>query len=212
MGRGRRRGGALRLTREDYAMDASALAQELIGRVLVREAEGVRASGVIVETEAYLGAVDLAAHAVGARYTERTAPMFGPPGTSYVFLTYGVHHCFNIAASVEGDPQAVLVRALEPLEGAGAMRERRGAKRRTRVRDRDLCSGPGKLCEALGIDRTLSGVDLCAHGGIWLERGVAWRERGWALGNGPRIGVDYAGDWATKPLRWWVEGNEHVSR
>ncbi len=202
----------MRLTRDDYATDASTLAQRLIGMVLVREDGGERVSGTIVETEAYLGAIDLAAHSVGARRTTRTAPMFGVPGTSYVFLTYGMHHCFNVACSVEGDPCAVLVRALEPLEGLEAMRRRRAEKRVGVVRDRELCSGPGKLCQALAIDRSLTGQDLCEHPGVWIERSSGWEERGWWLGNGPRIGVDYAGEWASRALRWWVEGNGHVSR
>ncbi|GAB4549156.1 MAG: DNA-3-methyladenine glycosylase [Phycisphaerales bacterium] len=167
---------------------------------------------MIVETEAYLGVPDLAAHSKGGRLTERTAPMFDRPGTAYVFMTYGMHHCFNVVCAEVGDPCAVLVRALEPVEGIETMRRRRSAGRDGVVRHRDLCSGPAKLCKALGIDRSLSGVDLCDHPGLCIEEAPAWHDRGWRLANGPRIGVDYAGEWAAKPLRWWVEGNAHVSR
>ncbi|MEM1424320.1 MAG: DNA-3-methyladenine glycosylase [Planctomycetota bacterium] len=203
----------MRWGRSRFEGDTVALAQDLIGRVLVRTQRGVRTAGVIVETEAYLGVEDRAAHSVGARWTARTAPMFGKPGTAYVFLVYGVHHCFNIASEAEGNPCAILIRALEPVDGIGTMHARRGAKRSGRLRERNLCSGPGKLCEALAIDRSLTGVDLCDHPGVWIEEGEGHAGRGWSLGNGPRIGVDYAGEeWASKPLRWWVEGNAHVSR
>lgn len=202
---------AHRLDRAFFATDAGSLAPKLLGCVLVRTlAGGERLAGRIVETEAYLGPEDAAAHSKGWRRTPRTEPMFGEPGTSYVFLTYGMHHCFNIVCEREGYPAAVLIRALEPTEGLEPMRARRlgGVKRAGRVmRDRDLCSGPAKLCQALGIDRGLNGVDLCAPGGLWLERGATVK----GVTRTTRIGVDYAGAWAAAPLRWYATGSPHVS-
>lgn len=202
------RGGGVRLTREDYSTDARTLAQRLLGMTLVRKVGGVRRAGVIVETEAYLGVEDEAAHSYRGRRTARTEPMYAQPGTAYVYFTYGMHHCMNVVCGAVGEPCAVLLRALEPVEGVDAMFAQRAKARRKR----DLCSGPAKLCAALEIDRALSGVDLCAHGSLWIERGANAEERGWAIGNGARIGIGYAGAWVEKPLRWWVEGDEHVSR
>ncbi|TVQ63452.1 MAG: DNA-3-methyladenine glycosylase [Phycisphaerales bacterium] len=200
-----------RLGRAFFATDAGALAQQLLGCVLVRTGEGgERLAGRIVETEAYLGPEDAAAHSKGWRRTPRTEPMFCEPGTSYVFLTYGMHHCFNIVCERAGYPAAVLIRALEPTEGVAAMHARRlaGTKRPGRVlRDRDLCSGPAKLCQAMGIDRALNAIDLCVRGDLWVEAG----EAPLSVTNTTRIGVDYAGAWASAPLRWYVTASPHVS-
>lgn len=195
----------MRLGRSSFAGEADAVARAMLGMVLVRAHDGERLAGRIVETEAYLGPIDKAAHSVGWRRTPRTEPMFGPPGTAYVFLTYGMHHCFNVVCREEGFPSAILVRALEPLEGLDTMRGLRGAAVR---RDLDLCSGPGKLCRALAIDRRHSGLDLCSSGEIWLEPGQPPD----TVEVGPRIGVDYAGEWAAAPLRFLEAGNPHVSR
>jgi DNA-3-methyladenine glycosylase len=203
----------VRLGRADYHTDAATLAQRLIGATLVTRIDGVRTAGVILETEAYLGPEDKAAHSVGARFTERTAPMFERAGTAYVFLTYGMHHCFNVVCDEVGMPCAVLVRAVWPEEGIDVMRERRSVRPRKRaLRERDLCSGPAKLCQALAISKELTGVDLVDHPHIWVERGASAKERGWTLDNGARIGVEYAAEWASAPLRWWVKGHAGVSR
>jgi DNA-3-methyladenine glycosylase len=206
-----------RLTRNDLSLGPAELAQFLIGRRLVRVLpSGERLSGLIVETEAYLGVPDRAAHSYGGRRTPRTEPMFGPPGTAYVYFTYGMHHCMNVAAAPEGDPVAVLLRALEPQEGLETMARHRAGKpgkggRAPAVRPEDLCSGPGKLCQALAVDRSFSGVDLTTSPDLFLEEGAGPTppER---LVNTPRIGVAYAGEWAAMPLRWYLEGSPHVSR
>lgn len=203
-----------RLARVDFAKDPVSLAQDLLGCLLVRRLDGQRLSARIVETEAYCGPEDKAAHSVGWRRTPRTEPMFGPPGTAYVFLTYGMHHCFNVVCGAEGEPVAVLVRAAEPVDGIDAMRRRRSARPRAKpLRDALLTSGPARLCEALAIDRSLSGIDLARHPGIWLERddetdAVQRSERV----NCPRIGVDYAEEWAAAPLRWYARSSAYVSR
>jgi len=210
-------------TQPDFATDPVTLAKRLIGQRLVRldPDSGERCAGVIVETEAYLGVEDLAAHSANGKRTTRNEPMYGTPGTFYVYFTYGMHHCANVVCGARDEPVAVLLRALEPIEGLERMRSRRalGGRGRRRssgaarpLRDRDLCSGPAKLCEALAIDRDLTGVDLTdPRSAVWIE----WVRRkpfsDGQLANTPRIGVDYAGAWADKPLRWMLNGCDHVS-
>lgn len=198
--------GADPLARRVLEESADRVAPRLIGCRLVRELEGVRLVGVIVETEAYLGERDRAAHAFGGRRTPRNESMYGPAGTAYVYFTYGMHHCFNVVCAGVGIPQAVLVRAVVPAEGLEAMRARRfrGAA------DRALCSGPGKLCQAMAIDRALDGADLCVRGPVYLmppapgwTRGRVVRDR--------RIGLGDVGAWGTRRLRWLVAASEFVS-
>lgn len=202
-----------RLLRADYSKDAVALARRLLGCMLVRVLDdGTRLAGVIVETEAYCGAPDLASHAVGGRRTARNEAMYAKAGTSYVYFTYGMHFCFNVVCGEVDVPLAVLVRAMEPVEGIDGMKRRRAAGPKApaieRLRAADLCSGPGKLCAAMGIDRALNGVDLVTDERLWIERGVSHKD----IATGPRIGVESAREWAGKPLRFWVPGNPHVSR
>ncbi len=203
-----------RCTRPFFAVDSATLARRLLGQTLTRILDdGTRLAGIIVETEAYLGVRDRASHAWNGRRTPRTEPMYGPPGTSYVYFTYGMHFCFNIACGREGEPPAVLIRALDPLEGLEKMRELRASRRPTRpIRDADLCSGPGKLCQALGIDRHLTGIDLTRDRRLFVERTCARPLAAEQIGNSPRIGIGFAGEWAAEPLRWFVRGNPHVSR
>jgi DNA-3-methyladenine glycosylase len=202
-----------RLKRADYRTDSEALARGLLGSKLVRiAADDTRLSGVIVETEAYLGAPDLASHAVGGRRTARNEAMYAQAGTSYVYFTYGMHFCFNVVCGEEEVPLAVLVRALEPVEGIEEMKRRRAAGKNAlrleKMKETDLCSGPGKLCSAMGIDRSLNAVDLVKDERLWIERGEAVGE----VGVGPRVGIGFAKEWVEKPLRFWVAGNPHVSR
>lgn len=199
--------------RSFYADDSETVARRLLGCRLVRVLDdGTRLSGVIVETEAYCGAPDLASHAVGGRRTARNEAMYAQAGTSYVYFTYGMHFCFNVVCGEVDVPLAVLVRALEPVEGIEEMKRRRAAGRNAlsieRMKERDLCSGPAKLCAAMGIDRALNGVDLVKDERLWIERGEGVEN----VGVGPRIGIGFAKDWIDKPLRFWVAGNAHVSR
>jgi DNA-3-methyladenine glycosylase len=200
------------LARSSYAIDSEALARNLLGCRLVRILDdGTRLSGVIVETEAYCGAPDLASHAVGGRRTARNETMYAQPGTSYVYFTYGMHFCFNVVCGEVDVPLAVLVRALDPVEGIEEMKRRRAAGRNAlaleRMRATDLCSGPGKLCAAFGIDRSLNGLDLVKDERLWIERGEPVED----VAVGPRIGIDSAGEWVDKPLRFWVRRNANVS-
>jgi DNA-3-methyladenine glycosylase len=197
-----------RLKRAFYAReDTLAVARELLGkRLVVPTDEGARVSGRIVEVEGYLGAEDKAAHSYGWRRTARTETMYREGGTVYVFFVYGMHHQFNVVTGPDGTPTAVLVRAVEPEEGSELMRERRAVSK-----ERELTSGPGKLCKALGIDRSFDGEDLTASRRVWLEDAGA-RARPEDVAEGPRVGIDYAEEYALKPWRFWIKGNAFVSR
>jgi DNA-3-methyladenine glycosylase len=189
------------LPREFYARPVLTVARECIGKVLVHETTEGLIGARIVETEAYRGPEDLAAHSAGGRRTKRTEVMFGPPGHAYLFLLYGMHWAFNLVAGAEGEPHAVLVRAVEPLYGASLMAARRGVSAKSVT----LTNGPGKLCAALGLDGSAYGLDLCASR-LYLAAGP----RG-AVGRSPRINVDYAGTWVKKPWRFYERGNRYVS-
>ena len=179
---------------------ADIVARELLGALVVSRAAGVLTSARIVETEAYLGYRDPASHGYLHRRNERNAALFGPPGSWYVYLSYGIHWCANLVCEAEGTASAVLLRALEPVEGIARMRERRG-----RVDDRDLCSGPGKLCQALGITRELDGGMMPGSEVVVLPPTVSLPVE---VAVTPRIGITKAPDW---PLRFLVAGNPHVS-
>ena len=197
-----------KLERDFYTRaDTLKVARELLGKRLVVPASGgARVSARIVEVEAYLGAEDRAAHSFGGRRTRRTETMYAVGGTVYVFFVYGMHHQFNVVAGPEGRPHAVLVRAVEPEEGVELMKGRRPVSK-----ERELTSGPGKLCRALGLDLTFDGEDLTRSRRVWLEETGAKFGRG-EMASGARVGVDYAGEDAHRPWRFWVKGNEYVSR
>jgi DNA-3-methyladenine glycosylase len=176
------------------------VARDCIGKLLVhRTSEGVTA-GRIVECEAYRGPADRAAHSSRGR-TKRTEAMFGPPGMAYVFLLYGVSWAFNIVVAKEGEPHAVLVRALEPVEGLERMSMRRGLPETARL----LTNGPGKLCQALAITGADYGRDLCGDR-LYLIEGPRGK-----VARSPRINVDYAGTWAARPWRFFERGNRYIS-
>ena len=170
-----------------------------MGKVLTHRETSAR----IVETEAYLGLVDRAAHSWRGR-TPRTEVMFGPPGHAYVYLIYGIYDCLNVVAEPEGSPGCVLIRALEPLQGIERMRRRRGGGRD--LADRDLANGPGKLTRALGITLRHNGVDLTRGPITVTEPG---QSRSFEIAVSPRIGITHNADW---PLRFYIAGNEFVSR
>lgn len=175
-----------------YDRDPAIVARALLGAVLRADDGHGIVSGRIVETEAYLGPHDPACHAVVGR-TARTWHLFGPPGTAYVYFIYGMHWCVNAVTREEGFGSAVLIRALEPLAGLDRMRARRPRARR----DADLCNGPGKLCAALGIDRTVDGRTLCGGSPVTILAGDAVTDD--QLLVGPRVGISRAVDW---PLRF----------
>jgi DNA-3-methyladenine glycosylase len=193
-----------RLSHEFYARDTLVVARQLLGQRLVRLLEGERLGGRIVEVEAYVGEMDRACHAACGR-TARNAVMYGPPGHAYVYFIYGMHHCLNIVTADEGFPAAVLIRALEPVEGLATMRRLRQGRP-----DRELTNGPAKLCQALAIDRAFNGLGLCAGGPLFIEAGLPVDDAD--VGISPRVGV--RGDEAalTAPWRFFVCGNPFVSR
>jgi len=199
----------LQILKRDFYTRADTLcvARELLGKRLVVPSEtGARVSGRVVEVEAYLGVEDRAAHSYGGRRTRRTETMYAAGGTAYVFFVYGMHHQFNVVTGPAGQPHAVLVRAVEPEEGRELMSARRPVSK-----ERELTSGPGKLCRALGLDLSFDGADLTEGGRVWLEE-TGVRLKPAQIASGPRIGVAYAAEDALKPWRFWVAGNEYVSR
>jgi DNA-3-methyladenine glycosylase len=181
------------------------VARDLLGKLLVVPTRnGARVSGKIVEVEAYRGPQDRAAHSYGGRRTKRTETMYGIGGTAYVFFVYGMYNQFNVVTNAADAPHAVLIRAIEPVEGIDVMRRRRPGKT-----DHSLTNGPGKLCIALDIDRKLDAADLMGNR-VWLEDGERVpRSR---ILSGPRIGIDYAEEWIDKPWRFWLKDNPYVSR
>jgi len=197
-----------RLPRSFFVTDAATLARRLLGQRLVSRIGGTRTSGIIVETEAYLGPEDRAAHSFGGRRTPANESMWGGGGQAYVYFVYGMHHCVNVVAARAGNPAAVLVRALHPEDGLDAMLARRGSA----PRETSLCSGPAKLCEALGITRAHDGEDLAEGRLLFLERVRSRALPRSSIAVGPRIGIDYAGDWRDAQLRFAVRDSPHLSR
>jgi DNA-3-methyladenine glycosylase len=192
----------VKIPRSFYQQPTLDVARQLLGKYLVRKHEDGTTIGRIVETEAYVGPEDKACHASRGR-TARTQVMFGRAGHAYVYLVYGFHHMLNIVTEAVDFPAAVLIRAVEPMEGIGLMGARRGTKER-----RNLASGPGKLCQAFAIDRTLNGDDVCGKV-LYLEDRLELAPQFVAT---PRIGVEYAGDWKHKPWRFVVRDSEFVSK
>jgi DNA-3-methyladenine glycosylase len=189
------------LPRSFYDREVLDIAPELIGTILVhRSSEGTTA-GRIVECEAYRGPEDLAAHSVGGRRTRRTEAMFGPPGRTYMFLLYGVNWAFNVVAAAEGSPHAILVRAIEPIHGLDLMSKRRGVVEHRTI----LTNGPGKLTSAMGLNASHYSEDLC-DSRLFIAPGTST-----TVGTSPRINVDYAGDHASLPWRYYERGNRYVS-
>lgn len=196
----------MKLPREFYTReDTLQIARELLGKLLVVIVEnGRRVSGTIVETEAYLGEIDRAAHSFGGRRTPRNEITYGKGGHVYVFFIYGMYYQLNFVTGRVDHPHVVLIRGIEPVEGIEVMRERRG-----QMPDKNLTSGPGKLCIAFDIDRELNGEDLLGDR-VWLEDHKTFADNEIAAGR--RIGIDYAQEYAEKPWRFWVKNNPFVSK
>ena len=186
--------------------DSISAARSFLGKLLVvRDENGGRVSGMIVEVEAYCGIKDRAAHSYGGRRTARNEVTYGEGGHAYVFFIYGMYYQLNIVLGPVNHPHVLLIRAVEPIEGIEVMRSRRGP-----MKDTNLTSGPGKLCIALGIDRALNGEDLVDGEKIWVEDHRSFGPDEIVVGK--RIGIDYAGEDAELPWRFWVKGNPYVSK
>jgi DNA-3-methyladenine glycosylase len=195
-----------KLPREFYTRrNTLSIARELLGKLLVVAGEDeARVSGMIVETEAYQAPLDKASHAHGHRRTARTESMYGLGGTAYVYFVYGMYYQFNVVTNAAETPHAILVRSVEPVEGIDVIKRRRPGKL-----DRDLSNGPGKLCIALDIDRRYDRADLLGDK-IWIEDYEKVSPR--KIVAGPRIGIDYAEEYISKPWRFWIKDNPYVSR
>lgn len=203
------------LDRAFYTRDTITVAKELLGKVLVHQTNEYRIAGRIVETEAYLGPEDKAAHSYGGRKTPRVEVMYYQGGYSYVFTIYGMYQCFNIVTREQGIPQAVLIRALEPVEGVKLMTLNRygmdyGDLSKTQVKG--LTNGPGKLCMAMGIGKAQNMLDMCARNGLddiyVYEDGYEDFE----LVTSERVNIDYAEEYVHMPWRFYVKGNRYVSK
>ena len=193
------------LSRDFYLQPTLRVARALLGKVLVHETPAGCAAGRIVEVEAYRGPADRAAHSFGGRRSTRNEVMWGPPGRAYVYFIYGMHYCINVVTRPAGSPEAVLLRALEPVGGEARMRRRRALPDAPAWR---LCRGPGALCRALGIERGANGVDLVRGRLRLLDAPMV---AGHDVARTPRIGIDYAGDWVSRPWRFVVRGSAAVS-
>jgi DNA-3-methyladenine glycosylase len=191
-------GTSRRLPRSFFQRYTPTVARGLLGCRLVRVIDGKRLSGIIVETEAYRGSGDPASHAFRGR-TPRNELMFGPPGHAYIYFTMGMHYCLNVTTEPEGTPAAVLLRALQPIEGVEAMMENRGVKDVRR-----LAAGPGNLTKALRIDMRLGGEDLCSSERLFFEHGEALR-----VASSARVGVSSG---RTRRWRFYAEGSPFVSK
>lgn len=196
------------LPRSFYRRSTEEVARDLLGRYLVRRLDGERLVLRLVETEAYLGAPDRASHGWGGRRTERNASLYLAGGFAYVYFIYGIHHCLNAVTGESDLGSAVLLRAGEPIEGHDTLRRLRRWESR-KERPGDLAGGPGKLCQALAIDRSLDGVAL-DHGELMITEGEPIGAH--TVVCGPRVGVGYAGEAASWPLRFALRDNPHVSR
>jgi DNA-3-methyladenine glycosylase len=198
-----------RLAREFFLGETDLVARALLGAYLVRQYRGQRLVGKVVECEAYVGEDDTACHA-SRGMTARNAVMFGAPGNAYVYFTYGMHWMLNVVTEREGFPAAVLIRALEPVEGIEVMRRLREERGVVRCQT-DLTSGPAKLTQALAIDRSLNGVDMVDGNALWWERDESIPEH--LIASGPRIGINYAAE-KDRSVSWrfWIDGNGYVSR
>jgi DNA-3-methyladenine glycosylase len=195
------------LARDFYARPTTEVARDLLGMSLCRRTPEGLTVGRIVETEAYGGPEDLASHSRAGR-TRRTAPMFAEVGHAYVYLVYGMHECLNVVArDATAEAGAVLLRAIEPVIGVELMRSRRG---RETDPDARLGSGPARLCQAMAVDRSLDGHDVVSGQELWLSAGDPVSDDAVAVGT--RIGVDYAGEWANRPWRFWLAGSKSVSK
>ena len=212
-----------RWKRDEFSGDSRALAQRLLGHLLVRVLDdGTTLAGRIVETEAYRGVIDAASHAHRGRRTARNEHMYSRPGTAYVYFTYGMHHCMNVVCGEIDVPHAVLIRALEPMMGLDAMRTLRSthpgkiARAVRVVPDRELCSGPARLCQAMSIGREQNGLDLVSGRTLFIAEPHANLDlsplKPRHIARTPRIGIDYAGAWAAKPLRFVVWASLHLSK
>jgi DNA-3-methyladenine glycosylase len=199
------------LSYEFYNHTSLQVAPKLLGKTLINMQNGKRLSGKIVEVEAYMGPDDKAAHSYGNKRTKRNEVMFGPPGHAYVYMIYGMYYCMNVITSPEDVPHGVLIRAVEPLEGLEYMslnRYKLPLEDLTPSKLRNLTRGPGRLCSAMNIDRSLNGASLSGPQ-VYIEEPTVHEE--FTIATSPRINISYAQEAAAYPWRFYIEGNRYVS-
>lgn len=203
------------LDRDFYIRDTITVSKELLGKVLVHQTAEYTVTGRIVETEAYLGPEDKAAHSHGGKVTPRVEIMYNQGGYSYIFTIYGMYQCFNIVAEKQGTPQAVLVRALEPVDNLAFMALRRFNKAYPELTSKEiklLTNGPGKLCIAMDLGKIQNKIDLCVRNGIDDIYVYDDGYKDFKMEASPRINIDYAEEYVDKPWRFTIKGNKFVSR
>lgn len=200
-----------KLKRSFFARDTLTVAQELLGKILVHHTEGQAFKGMIVETEAYLGLSDKAAHSYGGKITKRVETMYKQPGTAYVYFIWGMHYCLNLITAKEGVPEGVLIRAIEPIENKDQMVFNRFHKRMEELssyQKRNITNGPGKLTQAMKIDGHLNNADLCQDI-LYVEEGF---DQSFEIQTTKRIGIDYAQEAVDYPYRFYIKNNPYVSK
>jgi DNA-3-methyladenine glycosylase len=202
-----------KLPREFYERNTLDVAKDLLGKHLVRVADGVKRVGKIVEVEAYMGPEDKGAHSHNGRRTERNEVMYGPAGHAYVYIIYGMYSCMNVITEGVGIPRGVLIRALEPIDGLSEMAQSRFGKSYSELKKSqiiNLTSGPGKLCIAMGITKaTHNGVDLCGDN-LYITKSITTDP--YQIVSSKRINIDYAEEYIDKPWRFYIKGNPFVSK
>jgi DNA-3-methyladenine glycosylase len=198
--------GNLRLKQEFYQKDAVQAARDLLGKIIVRKYDGKTITVKIVETEAYCGAEDKASHAHNNKKTKRTAPMFKKGGHAYIYLIYGMYYCLNVVTAAENNPHAVLIRGVEPLKGLKYIKENRQIKS---SRSKDLTNGPGKLSQALKIDKSFDGCNLVENNSLYLTDGGT---EDFEIESSPRVNIDYAEEYKDKKWRFFIKNNKYVSK
>lgn len=198
-----------KLPRSFYERDTLTVAKELLGKYLIHNSLNGRTIGKIVEVEAYIGPKDKAAHSYNGRKTKRTEVMFGSGGHAYIYQVYGLYFCFNVVTQKVGMPEAVLIRALEPVEGLELMAKRRGSFELNYNNIKRLTNGPSRLCQAMGINRSLYGEDLCKNR-LFIAEGDSKQKFG--IVATPRINIDYAEEAKNYLWRFFIKGNEFVSK
>ncbi|CCU79130.1 DNA-3-methyladenine glycosylase II [Halanaerobium saccharolyticum subsp. saccharolyticum DSM 6643] len=196
----------MKLDYDFYQNDAVTAAKDLLGKIIVREINGQKIMTKIVDTEAYMGAEDKASHAYNNKKTKRTKTMFGKGGLAYIYLIYGMYHCFNVVTAVKDDPHAVLIRAVEPVAGLELIKKNRGIKSSN---IEDLTNGPGKLSQALKIDKSLDGCDLVKSNKLYL---LDQENYDFKIEAAPRVNIDYAEEYKDKLWRFYIRGNKFISK
>jgi len=201
----------MKLSIDFYLRDTLTVAKELLGKKLVHKQDDKILSGIIVETEAYLGPKDKAAHSYGGRKTERTSIMYRTGGVSYIYFIYGLYYCFNVVTEKENIPQAVLIRALQPVDGVKEMSILRYETEHTNLTKKqilNLTNGPSKLCKAMKLDKSLNGVDLSSNT-LYIED-INYND--FEVVSTTRIGIDYAEEAKDYPWRYYIKDNIYVSK